>query len=80
MAYGIGTGIFGVGEMAVDTILMAFLIDSEKNGGVAVNAPPELADSLEHLKKECNNAADPFKRGGRQPGATATQAPGATAI
>mmetsp|Transcript_43204 Transcript_43204/g.72014 ORF Transcript_43204/g.72014 Transcript_43204/m.72014 type:complete len:760 (-) Transcript_43204:174-2453(-) len=57
LAYGIATGIFGVTEMGVDTILMAYLMDAAENDGVAVNAPPELNSSFDNLKEECEKAA-----------------------
>mmetsp|Transcript_33235 Transcript_33235/g.72521 ORF Transcript_33235/g.72521 Transcript_33235/m.72521 type:complete len:724 (-) Transcript_33235:257-2428(-) len=75
LAYGIATGIFGVAEMAVDTVLMAYLMDADKNGGVAVNAPPELNASLDDLKHAANAFSAPPVS---QP--AANQAPGATAI
>jgi hypothetical protein len=52
LAYGIATGIFGVTEMGVDTILLAYLMDAAENDGVAVNAPPELNSSFDNLVRQ----------------------------
>ena len=39
---------FSVAEMAIDTILMSFCIDCNRNGGQARSAPPLLQSTLEH--------------------------------
>lgn len=44
---------FGVVEMAIDTILLSFCIDSEEHNGTPMFAPPLLMDTLSsHTRRQ----------------------------
>ncbi|GAQ83028.1 hypothetical protein KFL_001330110 [Klebsormidium nitens] len=51
VAFIIASIFFGVVEMAVDTVLLAFCEDCEENGGVPRYAPPLLMDALSRHAK-----------------------------
>ncbi|KAG0610439.1 hypothetical protein M758_7G065600 [Ceratodon purpureus] len=59
---------FGVVEMAIDTILLSFCIDSEEHNGTPMFAPPLLMDTLtSHAKRvEADEAARAAKAARKQ--------------
>jgi len=59
---------FGVVEMAMDTILLSFCLDSEENNGTPMFAPPLLIDTLtSHAKRvEADEAARAAKAARKQ--------------